>query len=113
MVHGSASGLARVSLYVSAETPDIGACPLAHHGSAVSEIPTQVMHEGFDFRGITAPGLRPFIHPSPPVLARRAGEPRQQVDMQVRHFITNHGRVDMLCASHVPESPARARVAAA
>jgi hypothetical protein len=67
------------------------------------------MNKGCYLRGIAAPGLRPFIYASPPVLARGTREPRQQMDVQVRDSITDHGRIDVLRASDFAQGLARSR----
>jgi len=74
---------------------------------AADEISAQFRHEDLDVRGTTAPGLRPLIHAGPPVLARRAREPRQQVDVQVRDSVPDHCRVHVLGPGDFVKGPAR------
>jgi hypothetical protein len=78
-------------------------------GPAVNKISTQLRYEDFDLRSSSTPGLRPLIHVSPPVFAGGSREPRQQVNVQVRHSVTPHGRVDMVSPGYFAECPARTR----
>ena len=70
------------------------------------EVGAEVAHQGGDLRGQAPPGVRPVVHPIPPVLARGPGVPRQQMDVQVSHAVTDHGRVDVLGPGYVAQRPA-------
>ena len=59
-----------------------------------------------DVGGAASAGIRPLVDAGPLVLARRAREPRDQVDVQVGNAIADHGGVDVLGAGDVLESPA-------
>src|SRR5215467_6399969 len=57
------------------------------------EVAAQPGYEPADLGDVAAPGLRPLIHACRPVLARRAREPRDQVDVQVRDGVADDRRV--------------------
>jgi len=68
----------------------------------------QLAHERFDVFCAAAAGLWPLIHPRPPVFARGTWVPRHQVEVQVRHSVTDHCRVDVLGSGDLQERTASA-----
>lgn len=70
----------------------------------MGQVSAKLVHERFN--GSAAARLRPFIHASPPVLAGRARKPWQQVEVQVRHFVTDDRGVGVLSARDFAQSEA-------
>jgi hypothetical protein len=70
-------------------------------------VAAQAGHEGPDGRLVAATSLRPLLDPLPPVLARRAGVPRDEMHMQVRYAIADDGGIDVLGPGGLAEGTAR------
>jgi YVTN family beta-propeller protein len=73
-----------------------------------AQVCAQLTHQCRDVSRATAAGLRPFVYASPPILARGSREPWQQVDMQMRHGVTDDGSVDVVSPRDFAERTAGA-----
>jgi len=72
-------------------------------GTSIRELRTEVRDEAAHLHGVDSGRIAPLVEPGSPVLTGRVRVARRNLNVEMRHDVTEHERVNVHCADFDPQ----------